>query len=135
MKKTVAKFLSAFLVLAFVFSALSVTAFAATSQTFFTRSLCGYSCTGSGTVSDYSGRTVFNATANLLEPIIPSDACECVVWVYAYNKDGDLLRAALNNEGTISAVAQCTTTAKIYELECTYTFNNMDLGLYELYNP
>lgn len=134
MRKSVVKSLSVFFVLVLVFSALSVNAFAAASQTFFTRSLFGYSCTGSGSVSDYLGRTVFNATAIPLEPIIPSNECDCVVWVYAYNKDGDLLRAALNNEGTISAIAQCTTTAKIHKIECTYTFNNIDLDLYELFN-
>ncbi len=134
MKKSIVRTLAVLLTVVLVFSALSVTAFAATTRTFFTRSAGGYSCTGKGDVNDYMGRAIFNATPNPLQPVAPPDSCGCIVWVYTYNEYGTLLGATLNNEGTTSAIAVCTTTTKVHRIECTYTFNNIDLGIYELYN-
>lgn len=134
MRKSVVKSWAVFLAVVLVFSALPVTAFAANTATFFTRSADGYSCTGKGVVDDYRGSAIFSATANPLEAVLPPDTCQCIVWVYAYNENGALLRATLNNEGTTSATAACTTTAKIHRIQCTYTFNYVDLGIYNLYN-
>lgn len=111
-------------------------AFAAASQTFFTRNAYGYRCTGSGSISGREATAVFDAEAlSTLTQTIPAFACTCETWVLAYDNAGNYIGASTTGNGTIhSSATYLSETTPIYRTYCSYQFNNTDFGGYLLFN-
>lgn len=133
MKKSAMKAWAIFLVLILVLSVLPMAAFAAASNTFFTRSSSGYTCTGRGSISGNTAVSTLSATANLMEPIIPGVDCVADTWVAAYDSTG----AYVGSEhiyGTTYANATFVSPRSISKIGCGYTFNSDYLGYFTLKN-
>ena len=111
-------------------------AYAATSSTFFNRSVSGYTCTGSGSINGATCRAVFNATANSsssLEPIVPSAACECMAYVGVLNATGD----AIGGEITYGNIFATATYDSPYHFETAgykFEFNGVNFGMFLIEN-
>ena len=112
----------------------SVVFVSAASATFFSRTVGSHRCTGRGTVTGGMGQAVFSATALPGQPILPDEAYESLVWVYAYNSAGTLLGGAFENENTTSLAATCSSdSGSISLIRCWFKFGDEDLGTYYLY--
>lgn len=128
------RFLAVLTCMALLLSFSSVV-FADSSRTFFITDASGYRCIGSGRITGTTGKTIFSADRiSSTSEVIPPTACSTSVWVYVYDQNGRLLGAELNNEDTVSATAEYTADTSIGRIECSFEFNDVDLGYYTLYN-
>ena len=116
--------------LALIFS-LASPVFAATTRTFFTKTAAGFSCTGSGTVSDWSATAVLNAVS--LSKAVPPEYATCETWVMAYDSEGNYIGASTTS-GNLRASATYISATEIDFTYCSFEFTNIDLGGYLLYN-
>ena len=110
---------------------MSCPVFASASKTFFTKTAAGFSCTGSGTVSDWSATAVLNAVS--LSKAVPPEYATCETWVMAYDSEGNYIGASTTS-GNLRASATYISETEIDFTYCSFEFTNIDLGGYTLNN-